>query len=64
MKPQIITDSFERKIIIGTDDQFKTDQKYLEKELNEIKDGKATYLTVDDLEKRLENTIKKHEDNL
>jgi len=50
--------------VIGIDDQFKADQNYLEKELNEVQEGKACYLTLDDLEKRIENTIRKREDNL
>lgn len=52
------------KEIINKDEEFFANQKYLEKELEEIKSGKAKFLTFDEVEKRLEDVIKKHEDNL
>ncbi len=39
-------------------------QKYLEKELNEINKGQADFLELDKVEQRLEQTIQRHEDSL
>ena len=50
--------------IITEEADFKETKKYLEKELDEIIDNKANFLTVNETEQRLENLIKKHEDYL
>lgn len=39
-------------------------KKYLEAELEEIKNGKANFLTVNEAEQRMDDLIKKHEDHL
>lgn len=50
--------------IINEDNEFFENQIYLEKELKEIVDGKAKFLEIDEVEQRLENTIKKNEGSL
>jgi len=53
----------EIEIITDTSD-FKKDQKYLTHELNEILAGNANYIEMDEVEQRLENVIKKHENSI
>lgn len=53
----------EIEIIPETSD-FAKDQKYLVNELNEILNGKAKFVEMDEAEQRLENIIKKHEGNI
>ena len=48
--------------IIPEDDEFEETREYLEKELEEIKSGKATFYSQKELEKRLDQVIRKHED--
>lgn len=50
--------------ILNEDISFTQTQEYLDKELEEILKGQATFLELDEVEQRLENTIKKHEDCL
>jgi len=50
--------------IIKEDKDFAANRSYLETELNEIVDGKAKFVTLEDAEQRLENVIRKHENNL
>lgn len=50
----------EVEIIPETSD-FAKNQKYLAGELNEILDGKARFVEMDEAEQRLENIFKKHE---
>ncbi|MEM9685663.1 MAG: tRNA pseudouridine synthase A [Bacteroidota bacterium] len=50
--------------IINEDSEFLETQNYLDKELKEILEGQAHFLTLDDVEHQLEHTIKKHEDRL
>ena len=50
----------EVEIITETSD-FAKNQKYLAEELNEILNGKARFVEIDEAEQRLENIIKKHE---
>lgn len=49
--------------IINESDISET-KKYLEAELEEIKNGKANFLTVNEAEQRMDDLIKKHEDHL
>jgi hypothetical protein len=49
----------EIEIIADTSD-FTKNQKYLDQELNEILNGKANFIEVEEAEKRLENVILKH----
>jgi|GEM_PF-5448328 hypothetical protein len=47
------------------DDEFYAENKaYLNEELNEVQEGKATYLTLKELEDELTKVIKKNEDRL
>ena len=50
--------------IISEDSTFAKDKKYLERELNEMIDGKANFIGVEEAEQRLENTIKQHENRI
>ncbi len=50
--------------IIIEDVNFEVNKKYLQSELNEIKEGKATFYTVEEVEQRLDKIIEKHESNL
>jgi flagellar motility protein MotE (MotC chaperone) len=50
--------------IIKEDKDFAANRSNLETELNEIVDGKARFVTLEDAEQRLENVIRKHENNL
>lgn len=43
---------------------FSTDQKYLEKELNEIISGEAKFIGFEEAEERLEKSIKQHENRI
>jgi hypothetical protein len=53
----------EVEIIPETSD-FAKNQKYLDSELNEILNGKAKFIGMDEAEQRLENIIKKYESNI
>lgn len=46
------------------DSTFNHDQKYLEKELQEIISGEANFIGVEEAEERLSNRIKKHENRI
>ena len=47
------------------DDEFYAENKaYLNKELQEVQEGQASYLTMEELENELNQVIKKHEDRL
>jgi hypothetical protein len=50
--------------IVTEEDDFQLAKQYLEKELNEMDSGKASFYSLDEAEKKLENTIRKHEDNI
>ncbi len=47
--------------VVTENDQFLSVQHYLQKEYKEIIDGKAKFITMDELEKDLEQIIVKHE---
>jgi len=47
--------------VITEDEKFLSIQSYLQRELNEIKEGKALYYTMENLENDLEEIIKKHD---
>ncbi|MEI6122828.1 MAG: tRNA pseudouridine synthase A [Bacteroidota bacterium] len=47
--------------IITENDQYLSVQRYLQNELNEMNEGKASYHTMEELENTLESAIKKHE---
>lgn len=49
--------------IIIEDTNFKEHKMYLEAELKEVKEGNATFYSVNEVEQRLEKVIKKHENN-
>ena len=50
--------------IIIEDINHVENKKYLEKELKEVINGDNDFFSVNEVEKRLEKIIKKHEDNL
>ena len=50
--------------IISDDQEFVSVQKYLQEELDEIKSGKATFYSQNELENRLDQVIEKHEGRL
>jgi hypothetical protein len=50
--------------IITDEKSLSETKKYLESELDEITNGNAKFLGVNETEQRLENVIRKHEDNL
>ena len=50
--------------IILDESNFNETKKYLDAELDEIISGKARFFTINEAEQRLENLIKKHEDNI
>jgi len=56
----------EVEIIIEDYDEktFEDNKKYLSKELDEILDGNAKFLSEEEVEYRLEKTIKKYENRL
>ncbi len=47
--------------VITEDDKFISIQNYLEKELAKVEDGSAEYIDIDELDKFLEDTIRKYE---
>jgi hypothetical protein len=50
--------------IVIENSTFSNDQKYLEKELNEIIAGEAKFIGVEEAEKQLEKSISKHENRI
>jgi hypothetical protein len=50
--------------IIVDDSTYNENQEYLQNELDEINSGKAKFQSIDELESRLDNAIRKHENNL
>ncbi len=50
--------------IVAENSAFDNDQKYLEKELNEIISGEAKFMSVEEAEERLEKSIKQHENRI
>jgi hypothetical protein len=50
--------------IVIESSSFSNDQKYLEKELNEIISGQAKFIGVEEVEERLEKSIKQHENRI
>jgi hypothetical protein len=47
--------------VITEDEKYLSVQSYMQKEFNEVKEGKATYHTIEEMESNLEDVIKKHE---
>ena len=50
--------------IIHDDIEFRLNQKYLEIELNEILDGKARFINIDEAEKQLDAFLKENDNNI
>ena len=50
--------------IIVDDSTYNENQEYLKNELDEINSGKAKFQSIDELESRLDNAIKKHENTV
>ena len=47
--------------VISENEEFISLQEYLNKELNKVEDGNVEYVSVDQLDNLLEDTIRKHE---
>ena len=47
--------------VIEEDENYRSIQEYLEKELSTIEDGSAEYIDIKELEKYLDETIRKYE---
>jgi len=56
--------SAEEVEIINEDAEFFENQKYLENELGEILKGQVNFIEIEEVDDRLENIIKSHEDSL
>ena len=50
--------------IVVENSTFSNDQKYLEKDLNEILAGEAKFIGVEEAEEQLEKSINKHENHI
>ncbi len=50
--------------IITENEDFQNTKKYLENELKEMDAGNASFYSLEEFEKKLEDNIRKHEDNL
>jgi hypothetical protein len=50
--------------IISESSEFLEVKNYLNAELNEILNGQATFIDIDEAESRLESIIQKHEDSI
>ncbi len=48
--------------IIEENEEYLSVQEYLQKELDSVEEGKAKYMTIDELDQDLESTIREHED--
>lgn len=47
--------------VIREDDEFISIQEYLKKELDEVENGTAEFVSIDQMDNELETTIKKYE---
>lgn len=47
--------------VITENEKFISVREYLQEELNKVEDGNAEYISIDQLDNELENTIRKHE---
>jgi len=47
--------------IINENEEFISLQEYLNKELNKVEEGSVEYISIDQLDDLLEDTIRKHE---
>ena len=47
--------------VIEEDDSYLATQQYLEKELSTVEDGTAEYIDIEELEKSLDETLRKYE---
>lgn len=63
---QDLINSFSKEEIemISEDEGFISAQKYLQKELNEVQEGKAEYHSQSELDARLDKVIRKYDDRL
>lgn len=50
--------------IIREDPEFETNKAYLKSELKEIDKGEAEFYSEEEVDERLTNTIRKHEDQV
>lgn len=47
--------------VIGTDDRFEADRRYLQGQLDKMDRGEAKFYTIEEAEERLEALYRKHE---
>lgn len=47
--------------VIEENDSYLATQQYLEKELSKVEDGSAEYIDLEELEKSLDETLRKYE---
>lgn len=47
--------------VIEENDSYLATQQYLEKELSAVEDGSAEYIEIEELEKSLDETLRKYE---
>lgn len=47
--------------VITEDERYVSVQKYLENELNEMNEGKASYTSIEALDNKIDRAIRKHE---
>ncbi len=50
--------------ILSEDQVFLKDQKYLQDELDQIENGDAKFIPIEEAEKQLNKVIAKHENNI
>lgn len=50
--------------IISEDENYLKDKAYLQRELNEIDNGKAVFYSLEELEDELDKVISKHENSI
>ena len=53
----------EVQIITEEGQDYNKTKKYLENELKEMDSGEASFYTIEEAEKKIEDNIRKHEDN-
>ena len=56
-------DSDELEVILD-DNSYVESKEYLEQEFDQVQDGSAEYLTIDELESKLNDVIKRNENRI
>jgi len=63
-KLMALLSKFKKEDVEIVSGDFISDRDYLQKELDEIKSGKAEFYSQDELEKRTEVLVRKYEDKI